>query len=253
MTYFAGQNEQGIVVWIAERIREEHRAAVDWLNTNTVEGFDFFAVELEVLRIGESLPAPWFNVVSKPNSWSRRLHAATRSNGGVLTDRQKHYIAYWSAFKASLEDHRSPFKVSEEVPRDYWCGFPMAKPGFRLACLAGVKNAKLSVEIYMGASWSDQAFASLVSERDQIESEMGETLTWINNGKTCKVTFIRNDLDPADKTSWPQQFDWLRDQMNRFSGTFSPRISKFSPTDTLTSADDAAPGCMAPNEFSMQE
>jgi hypothetical protein len=71
MTYLAGQKGKVTVVWIAERFNEEHRAVVDWLNSNTEDDFNFFAVEVEVLKIGESAPAPWFNVVAKPNVWSK--------------------------------------------------------------------------------------------------------------------------------------------------------------------------------------
>src|SRR6516165_3986110 len=41
LTYVAGQEGHATVVWIAEVIREEHRAAIDWLNASTIEGFDF--------------------------------------------------------------------------------------------------------------------------------------------------------------------------------------------------------------------
>jgi hypothetical protein len=54
MTYLAGQDGGTTVIWIAETIREEHRAAIDWLNANTIESFSFFAVEVEALRIDDS-------------------------------------------------------------------------------------------------------------------------------------------------------------------------------------------------------
>lgn len=76
MTYLAGQNGPAAVVWIAERFREEHRAVVDWLNANTPDAANFFAIELEVLKIQSSPPAPWFNVVAKPNNWSRGVKQA---------------------------------------------------------------------------------------------------------------------------------------------------------------------------------
>ena len=53
MTYVAGQEGRATVIWIAEKFRDEHRAAIDWLNTATNEDFDFFAVEVEALRIAE--------------------------------------------------------------------------------------------------------------------------------------------------------------------------------------------------------
>ena len=40
------------IVWIARRLTEEHRAALDWLNEITEEKFRFFGLEIEVWRIG---------------------------------------------------------------------------------------------------------------------------------------------------------------------------------------------------------
>ena len=53
LTYAAGL-EAVTVVWIAERFTDEHRAALDWLNEITAEGFSFFGLEIELWRIGDS-------------------------------------------------------------------------------------------------------------------------------------------------------------------------------------------------------
>jgi hypothetical protein len=47
ITYAAGQSGPICVVWVAEYFRNEHRAPIDWLNGNTFEGINFFAVEVE--------------------------------------------------------------------------------------------------------------------------------------------------------------------------------------------------------------
>lgn len=79
-TYAAGLDAK-FVVWIAERIREEHRAALDWLNSITDDGHGFFGVELELWRIGDSPPAPRFNLVSRPNDWARTIADLTKPIG----------------------------------------------------------------------------------------------------------------------------------------------------------------------------
>ena len=70
LTYAAGLHAVTIC-WIAKNFTEEHRATLDWLNEITDGRFQFFGLEIEVWKIGNSLPAPKFNVVSKPNDWSR--------------------------------------------------------------------------------------------------------------------------------------------------------------------------------------
>lgn len=62
LTYGAGLNAVTIV-WIAAKFTEEHRAALDWLNEITDERFNFFGLEVELWRIGDSLAAPKFNII----------------------------------------------------------------------------------------------------------------------------------------------------------------------------------------------
>lgn len=70
---FAGLDGAVKVVWVSTKVREEHRAAVDWLNVHTPDDFGFFAVELELFQIETSPAAPHFHVVAKPNEWSRHV------------------------------------------------------------------------------------------------------------------------------------------------------------------------------------
>jgi hypothetical protein len=67
---FAAGLEVSAVIWITTKVSEEHRAVLDWLNQHG-DDVRFFAVELRLLRIGSSLPAAVFNVVSKPNDWQK--------------------------------------------------------------------------------------------------------------------------------------------------------------------------------------
>lgn len=76
LTYCAGTNA-AVVIWIAERLNAEHIAALEWLNDNTVQGVGFFGLELELLRIGDSLPAPHFKVVVQLNEWTNSVRPAT--------------------------------------------------------------------------------------------------------------------------------------------------------------------------------
>ena len=80
LAYAAGLRTNA-VVWVAKQFSEEHRAAFDWLNNISKEEFEFFALEIELWRIGDSPPAPKFNIVSKPNKWQRGVIEASRASG----------------------------------------------------------------------------------------------------------------------------------------------------------------------------
>ena len=181
MTYVAGQEGRVTVIWIAEKFREEHRAAIDWLNTATIEDFDFFAVEVEALRIADSPPAPWFNVVAKPNNWTRGVGRATRAAASApLNERQQSYIAYWSRFADFLVARKAPLKMQRPEVRGEWCGFGwIARRRFTLCVYVSLTGTRRSVELYAGDHQTAFAdFDSLFASRDEIEAEFGAKLDW---------------------------------------------------------------------------
>ena len=47
VTYAAGRHEAAIVIWIVAKATDEHRKAVEWLNTRTDNNIDFFLVEIQ--------------------------------------------------------------------------------------------------------------------------------------------------------------------------------------------------------------
>ena len=111
ITYLAGIDAI-IVVWIAERIREEHRAAIDWLNEATSLDHSFFGVEIEVWRIGNSDAAPRFEVVVQPNEWKRRQ--IQRSHQIEMVDYQRR-MEYWGLFLATVFLNPPERPISGEI------------------------------------------------------------------------------------------------------------------------------------------
>src|SRR4051812_8792066 len=80
LTYCAGTSAD-VVIWIAETLNDEHVAALEWLNESTIQGVGFFGVQLELVTIGDSLPAPHFNVVVQPNEWTKSVRPTLPAAG----------------------------------------------------------------------------------------------------------------------------------------------------------------------------
>ncbi len=102
LTYAAGLDAVTIV-WVASRFTSEHRAALDWLNRVTADEVNFFGLEIELWRIGNSPFAPKFNVVSQPNEWTGHVKAAAASVAGAASPRVAFHLAYWAQFKEFLQ------------------------------------------------------------------------------------------------------------------------------------------------------
>lgn len=81
LTYAAGYDAEHII-WISRDLREEHRAALDWLNNNTDTKRNFFGIQLEAIRIDDSNPAINFKVVVSPNAWQKTTAQTARETQG---------------------------------------------------------------------------------------------------------------------------------------------------------------------------
>jgi hypothetical protein len=60
-----------VVIWVAPHFRDEFRRGLEWLNERTDQQVDFFGVEIGLVRIGRSLPAPVLDVVVQPRNWRK--------------------------------------------------------------------------------------------------------------------------------------------------------------------------------------
>ena len=95
MTYLAGL-EARTVIWIARDFADAHLSAVRWLNENTTDSFDFFAVQIKVVRIGDSPLVPIFDVRERPSEWDRQIRAVSRrGSDSQLTQWRSGFWSYY--------------------------------------------------------------------------------------------------------------------------------------------------------------
>lgn len=145
ITYAAGKDAQA-VIWIVCHARDEHRQAIEWLNAHTDDEVAFFLVEIEVWSIGDSLPAPRFNVVEQPNEWARAVKA---SEGMSETDKIK--LAYWTRYREVAE--ATPEFMKEFSPRkpskDHWSTLSCGSSAYHMALLIDTQGGRTGVEFYV--------------------------------------------------------------------------------------------------------
>ena len=147
MTYAAGLQAVTMRFRIAERFTEEHRAALDWLNEITDDRFNFFGLEIELWRIGESPVAPKFNIVCKPNDWSKTVaNAASSLAAEELTETKKLQLEYWTTFRDYIEEQGSPVRCQDRY-RSIGRILPLGGRGF------GLKRLRTLVTNELGWLW----------------------------------------------------------------------------------------------------
>nr|PZN50206.1 MAG: DUF4268 domain-containing protein [Chloroflexota bacterium] len=209
----------------APRITDEHRAALDWLNEVTDERINFFGLEIELWRIGDSPIAPKFNIVSQPNDWVRTLSASRQSTAGELTPTKQMQLEYWTAFKVYLEEHGSFLKSQKPFPQ-HWSNFAIGRSGFYLSAQMNTRDSVLNVSLIIDGRDAKAQFRALQAQKAEIEAEIGQPLTWreLPGKKSSDISLYLKDVDPNNRAQWPEQHAWLRQTLEAFHHAFAPRV-----------------------------
>jgi hypothetical protein len=231
LTYGAGLKAVTIV-WIAQRFSDEHRAALDWLNEITDDRFIFFGLEIELWRIGSSPVAPKFNVVCKPNDWSRTVSDAAKSTDGELTEAQHLYLEYWQALKAQLEQSKSGIQMGKPLAQ-MWMTFPVGRAFCHVSASVSRQKGFGWVQLVILGSDHVEYFRLLHREKEQIESEIGQSLEWRErpDGKESHIRQTFAEFDVDDRSDWPRQHGILKVALERFVACFRPRVKALDLAD----------------------
>ena len=193
LTYAAGY-DANVIVWLTREFRDEHRAALDWLNQRTGDETQFFGVVLELFQIGESPFAPYFKLVSAPNEWGKR---ASGNSSGESSERQKLRRTFYQKVVEKLRAHPEFYGIRDvSAAANNWWSIPSGYRGVSYRVSLSQRSASVSVYVDNGnAEWNFQFFDDLAENESEIATEIGETLDWrrLDNRRACRVVL-----------SWPR-------------------------------------------------
>ncbi len=226
LTYSAGL-QAVTIVWIAASFTDEHRAALDWLNQVTDEDVRFFGLEIELWRIGFSPAAPKFNVIAKPNDWSRHVAQAARAlDEGTPSETRILQREYWAALNVVLDAKKGPVSGHRKPQLQSWMAYSVGRSDFNLAAAVNRQKRTVRAELYITGARAKAYFALLKEQQANIESELGFPLEWeeLPAGPDSRITMYLRDVDPEDKSDWPRQHEWLAVTLNAMHRAFSKRV-----------------------------
>ena len=229
LTYAAGFERGHTLIWIAKEFTDEHRAAIDMLNRISVDEFRIFGIEIEVWRIGESVPAPRFNIVVEPNDWTK----GDNQSVSELTATQRRQLDFWIGFTDYVEKNGKPLNLRK--PRaQHWTSIGIGKTGFNISAVASTwdsetnvaSSGELRVELVMNdRRHSKKHFELLRFQEAEIESEIYDEVLWLNspNNLSCKIA-VKAHSDLGDEDMRAEQYSWFQDRILLFQNVFIDRV-----------------------------
>ena len=156
------------MVWIVREAKEEHRAAIEWLNNNTADDINFFLIEIHAYRIGNSDPAPKFEVVEKPNDFVKR--SKVKGGDDELNKRHSERLFFWEQFNQVVASRGKPFNI-RKASTDHWYDVAVGTSEAHVVINLINKNNHIVVEFYIKSNIA--LFNRLFEQKDAIEEQSG--------------------------------------------------------------------------------
>lgn len=213
ITYASGKGAD-VVIWVVKHAREEHKAAVEWLNNHTDDKIGFFLCEIKLFQIGDSQIAPAFTVVERPNDWTKEIRKTASANS---TQQQR--LEYWQAFNdyAFSDANFSRIFNKRKPTTDHWMDFSIGSS----ACHIAVSQKRKAVDVELYINDDKELFKSLFAHKDEIEKNMEMVLEWkeLPERKASRI-LIEKTVDLDDRATWPEQFDYIMDTCIKMKRAF---------------------------------
>ena len=223
LTYATGLDAVTIV-WVAATFNEEHKATLDWLNKITDENYNFFGLEIELYKIEDSKIAPKFNLVCQPDNWSQSIsREAKRIEQGEVSETKLKQYKFWTELGKELQSADTPLKLQKVYPQ-HWTNIAVGKTGVHLGATFNTQQERVSAQLYIikNKNW----FKELESQKDIIEKELGEKLSWqlLPEKAASRIALYRSNSDIENTDDWKEMLKWLVLKLEKLRIVFSPRL-----------------------------
>lgn len=225
LTYAAGRDARTLI-WITRKFRDEHRAALDWLNHWTPEEIEVYGVEVRAIRIGDSMPAPEFRPVAFPNTWSRQAGSRLRSSSRRSTDER--YRTFWQALleeghARGLTDRKNA-RASEHVSLPPPVGDPHINYG---VSFRGDNKVRVELDIRTpNSERNSEIHGRLKAHQDAVEGEIDFELGWDkrSRGRSEGIQVLGEGSIDDSPEELERIQEWMLDTVEKLRQVIDPLL-----------------------------
>lgn len=202
ITYASGKDAQ-VIIWIVKQARDEHKQAIEWLNQHTDQDIGFFLLEIQLWKIDDSLPAPRFNVVERPNDWAKTMKTVEG-----LSTTKKLQMEFWQAFNEyafTQGSFKTAFSQRKPQPQS-WYNLSVGSSVYLINLTVNTQKKWVGAGIYIK---NDKAvFERFKAHKDEMEATLGTELTWATATKDSRILAVHPGDIQKGAPEWNEMFKW---------------------------------------------
>lgn len=221
ITYAAGIDAK-YIIWIVNDILPEHLKAVEWLNEHLDEEIRCFLIRIEVWQIGDSKPAPRFELISVKNDWAATLKSSSVSTG-VSTTKLKQQ-EYWRGLCEYIRKKDQQIKLNTPRPQ-HWLSFSMGNSLAHIALTLNTQKNIFGCDLYIS---NDKTLYSYLNDNsEQIQAELGEQFEWFEGKVAAGLGVYKDVNDVFQEEKLEENYEWMYERVLLFKKVFTPYINVY--------------------------
>ena len=224
LTYAAG-SQANTMIWVAARIREEHRKVIDRYNRDTPKRMQFYGIEARVFGI-ESSPfyALEFSPEVCPREWSKGKQSVQTSPRNEDYSETVQLEMDYSRYTGVVKRSRRRSRVDKKYRR----------PTVNLKYVAALEGPNNETWAYIFLDGDDMkvsasAFDELEKGSKQLEASLNVKLFWSRRWYSRSPVISIRKVD-GWTTNPPKRIeetkDWMLENLSEFEKIFRHRLDK---------------------------
>lgn len=221
ITYASGYDAE-LILWVVRDYREEHQKAIDWLNEHTDENIGFFLIKVELWQIGDSNPAPKFEVIVSPNEWAKVIKSYPANE--ELTNTKLQQLEFWKNFKEYVSVKNSSLKLRTPRPQ-HWFDVSIGSSEAHIALLINTRENLVGCELYIPDN--KDLYNYLQERQEEVEKNIESKIEWVDANKASMLKTKSPAGELFDTEKQKEYFDWLLSQTVKFTKVFGKYIKEF--------------------------
>ncbi|MBR2744484.1 MAG: DUF4268 domain-containing protein [Clostridia bacterium] len=220
ITYASGLDAK-VVVWIVKEAREEHRSAIEWLNNNTNNKVGFFLIEIHAYKIGDSDPAPMFQIVEQPNDFIKNNKSVSKDES--MNKSQSQRLEFWNQFNDVVIERGKPFNV-RKATTDHWYDVAIGRSDAHISITLVNRDSLIGVALYMPDN--KDLYDKVVQKKEIIEDELGFNLSWerLDNYKASQIIYRIDGLNFDNHENYNSLMNQVIDKIIKMRDVFRKYI-----------------------------
>ena len=207
-------------IWIVGEARPEHIESIIWLNQSS--SADFYLLKLKTVKIGDSLPAPLFDLIVGPSEEGKEVGKTKKERSDRLQSIEK----FWTQLLILAKPKSNLFTNVSPNSRSYVGTRINKNLGFNYR----VKKDEATVELYIYCKENEEEnikiFKQLENNKGSIEEAFGESLVWDSKEEymACSINKIIKGGYGNSESEWSEIHEAMVDAMIRFEKALKPHI-----------------------------